>query len=70
MIRADAEQLVKQHIQIYDGYSVIHPDKARELLEDKINLLIRDPIRGKTYKGFFYYWNIIDYLDDNFKVKK
>ncbi len=63
MNRTEAEALVKPHIFIHNGYSVVHPLMALNLLgKERYAKLNKDPIKGKTYLTYHYYWNIVDYL--------
>jgi hypothetical protein len=63
MNRAEAYELLKPHIETTpEGYSVVSPAAARELLGHDLDRMLADPIRRLRIGEYVYPWNVLDYM--------
>ena len=61
--RNDAQQMVDKHTFTRDGFKCVDMASCRELLGDRLSMLLGDPIRNKGGSvGCVYPWNVVDYL--------
>lgn len=70
--RQKALEKVRPLIEKIGPYSVVSADNAIELLgEDRFLALTKDRLRSASPKnGYFYYWNVVDYVYDSGVYKK
>jgi len=63
LTRDQANLIVEGHTFMHEQYQAVSYDSCRQIIGDRIDLLLSDPIRCKgPTKETVYPWNLVDYM--------
>ena len=71
LTREEAQRRVDGHTFLFNGIKGVSLYSCGQLLGDRLDLLLADPIRNKgpTIGETIYPWNVVDYLSNEDPMK-